>query len=230
MGLRGQDLLDAQQEVVMVVMLFKYDPSNANGASERTVLTLIIDRRLQALRRGRRRSARREEAATDTVVAAYHERRRRDSSMQRVAGLSHDVRRAIASLTPVQRLVCVLLGRGNSIASHWLAYGRTHHRCNPRALHGARPQRVAHGEVNRTSNHLASHPPPVEVKDDADGLPELRVLPATSSWISDELLARTRRVWSKVYGRLVDDSEAREILMNVKRFAEAMMKAGEGVP
>ena len=44
------------------------------------------------------------------------------------------------------------------------------------------------------------------------------------AWISDEFLAKTKRVWSKAYGRDVGDAEAVEILRNVKRTAEVLLK------
>jgi hypothetical protein len=50
--------------------------------------------------------------------------------------------------------------------------------------------------------------------------------PLSTAWITDELLERTRRVWSRVYKRPIDEAEAVEILMNVKRFAEVLLKAG----
>jgi hypothetical protein len=49
--------------------------------------------------------------------------------------------------------------------------------------------------------------------------------PLSLAWISDELLAETRDVWSEVYGRPVDEAEAVEILMNAKRFAEVLIQA-----
>jgi len=51
-----------------------------------------------------------------------------------------------------------------------------------------------------------------------------RKRPLSAAWISDGLLAETRRVWSKEYGRPVDEEEAIEILMNVRRLAEVLMK------
>ena len=44
------------------------------------------------------------------------------------------------------------------------------------------------------------------------------------SWISDELLAETQRVWSSVYGREVAVAEATEILLNVKRLAGLLVR------
>ena len=52
--------------------------------------------------------------------------------------------------------------------------------------------------------------------------------PLSMAWISDELLAKTRRVWSKAYGRPVSTEEAVEILMNVKHMAETLIKAKRG--
>jgi hypothetical protein len=49
--------------------------------------------------------------------------------------------------------------------------------------------------------------------------------PLSMQWISDELIAETRRVWSPVYGRVLSEDEAVEILVNVKRFAEVLLRA-----
>ncbi len=52
--------------------------------------------------------------------------------------------------------------------------------------------------------------------------------PLSMAWISDELLAKTQRVWSKAFGRPVGVEEAVEILANVKHLAEAAVRAREG--
>lgn len=49
--------------------------------------------------------------------------------------------------------------------------------------------------------------------------------PPCAAWITDDLIAEHRRVWSKVYRRPVGDQEAVEIIMSVRRFAEAVMSA-----
>jgi hypothetical protein len=41
-------------------------------------------------------------------------------------------------------------------------------------------------------------------------------------WITKDLFAETRRVWSKAYGRIIPDEEVIEILMNVRRLAEVL--------
>ena len=54
-----------------------------------------------------------------------------------------------------------------------------------------------------------------------------RQRPLSQAWITDDLLARTQAVWSEVAGKPVDEDEAVEILLNVKRLAETMWKAAE---
>jgi hypothetical protein len=46
---------------------------------------------------------------------------------------------------------------------------------------------------------------------------------AVPGWVTDELLAKTRTVWSRVYGREVPVAEAVEILVNVKALAEVLL-------
>ncbi len=49
--------------------------------------------------------------------------------------------------------------------------------------------------------------------------------PLSMRWITNERIADTRRVWSPLYGREISEAEAVEILMNVKRFAEVLLRA-----
>ena len=59
---------------------------------------------------------------------------------------------------------------------------------------------------------------------DAEG----RGRPQSLAWMSDDLLRHTREVWTKAYGRSVSEEEAIEMLLNVKRLAEVVLKiAGE---
>ena len=53
------------------------------------------------------------------------------------------------------------------------------------------------------------------------------VRPLSVSWLSDERIAETRRVWSKAYGRVISEDEAVEILTNVRRLAEVLLNAEE---
>jgi hypothetical protein len=44
-------------------------------------------------------------------------------------------------------------------------------------------------------------------------------------WISESLFAETRRVWSLAHGRILDDGEVTEILVNVRRLTETLLTA-----
>lgn len=50
--------------------------------------------------------------------------------------------------------------------------------------------------------------------------------PMSADWITDDLIAETRRVWSGHLGRIVSEDEAIEMLMNVRNAALAIMAAG----
>ncbi len=54
-----------------------------------------------------------------------------------------------------------------------------------------------------------------------------RVRPVSMQWLSDERIAETRRVWSKAYGRVISEDEAVEILTNVRRLAEVLLRIEE---
>ena len=57
---------------------------------------------------------------------------------------------------------------------------------------------------------------------------QVAICATTRSWITAEFLEETKAVWSKAYGRDVSDDEAVEILMNVKRFAEVLIRMQKG--
>jgi hypothetical protein len=57
--------------------------------------------------------------------------------------------------------------------------------------------------------------------EDGPTLPQQR--PMSLAWITDDLVTRTRDVWGRASGQAVSESEAIEILLNVKRFAEITM-------
>jgi hypothetical protein len=61
---------------------------------------------------------------------------------------------------------------------------------------------------------LAPPPAPCGVDDGA------KDRPLSMMWMSDELIAKTQRVWSPLYGRAISGEEAMEILSNVKCLAD----------
>ena len=51
--------------------------------------------------------------------------------------------------------------------------------------------------------------------------------PLSTDWITDDLLQTTLAVWSEVYQQPLTTDDAVEILMNVKRFSEALLPTGK---
>ena len=47
-------------------------------------------------------------------------------------------------------------------------------------------------------------------------------------WMSRELLEETRSVWAPRYGRQLNDDEVIEILTNVQRLAESLIRISKG--
>jgi len=52
--------------------------------------------------------------------------------------------------------------------------------------------------------------------------------PLSQAWITEDLIADTRRTWSPVYGREISDEEAIEMLTNVKQLVEVLLRAKRG--
>ena len=49
--------------------------------------------------------------------------------------------------------------------------------------------------------------------------------PLSLAWITDEMVAETIGVWSEAWGRPVGEDEAVEILVNVRRLGEVLLRA-----
>ena len=52
--------------------------------------------------------------------------------------------------------------------------------------------------------------------------------PLVPTWIDQELLDKTYRVWFEDYGENLTQAEAVEILENLRRFAEVIIRASAG--
>jgi DNA-directed RNA polymerase specialized sigma24 family protein len=104
LGIRGDDIEDALQQVLLVILRFRFDPAKSNGCKETTVLTTIIDRRLMKIRRTEARY----KAKIEKVKGG--EKLESDTRMQ----LAVEVRSAVTSLSPIEQKVCEALGKGES--------------------------------------------------------------------------------------------------------------------
>jgi len=80
---------------------------------------------------------------------------------------------------------------------------------------------AARRPADNSTGHFGQPLAPVEGRDRAGG----RVsLPA---WITEELVAYTQETWSAKRGRPVTPDEAIEMLINVKRLAETLLKIAD---
>jgi len=102
MGFRRHDLEDVQQEVILDVMKFEYDPSRSNGASEETALTAVIDKRLKMMVRGRKREQQRMEVIAPRQATEYPP----------PDGLALDVNDVTSRLSPDDQAVCRAMSEG----------------------------------------------------------------------------------------------------------------------
>ncbi|MFM2096838.1 MAG: hypothetical protein RIS70_3962, partial [Planctomycetota bacterium] len=110
-GLRGVDLEDAQQTLVLELLGFVFDPAKSNGATEATALVAVIDRRLAMMRRGERRHVARTERFKESLGQAASD----EGSHVPHTNLSLDVRAAVADLPPVAQQICNALAEGQSV-------------------------------------------------------------------------------------------------------------------
>ena len=51
--------------------------------------------------------------------------------------------------------------------------------------------------------------------------------PLAQAWITPTLLAENQQAWSKAYGRNLSEAETVEIIMNLRRLAEALLQANK---
>jgi len=105
MGFRNDEIPDIQQEIILDVLEFRYDPTKSNGAKERTALQTLIDNRLRHIRRTTMREKAKVERIRDQI------RQSCDDAEQQCALDVHD---AVAALSPREQVVCRALAEGRS--------------------------------------------------------------------------------------------------------------------
>ena len=108
---RLQDMPDIEQEVVLTLLALDYDEENEAGASERTFLTEVIDRRLHTLLRKERRYRDRVGDEGNTGLPEYGEP---DARLQQM-DVVDDVQQVLAAFDATDRCICTLLSDGASV-------------------------------------------------------------------------------------------------------------------
>lgn len=111
MGFRGADLSDVLQEVVLEILGFRFEPARANGATEATALTALIDRRLNMARRREYRYQRHIERIQMWMNSVDTGELDREEQINR----SMDVQCILARLEPEDQELCRMLSAGQSI-------------------------------------------------------------------------------------------------------------------
>ncbi len=116
LGFRPDQIEDAQQELVLDVLAFRFDPLRSNGATEATALTALIDKRLRAIQRASRRYRNR----LTGLKAQLGVDEARDRWPHPVEDMTEllvmDVREAVSRLPSPQRRLCKALIREGSLA------------------------------------------------------------------------------------------------------------------
>ena len=113
-GFREDELEDVQQEIVPIILDFKYDPDNKSGATESTVLTAVVDKRLTFILRTQARRLKHEEryrvlhGAIDGNPAPEAVQ---EPEQEREIGLPADVQEIMDDLPPFEQTVCAALAR-----------------------------------------------------------------------------------------------------------------------
>jgi len=100
------DIEDVQQEIILDVLDFRYDPAKSGGATEKTALIALIDNRLKNIIRSRERCRQHVRPCEEEV----------DPNHNPVPACitAVDVGMASESLSPGEHLVCRALSQGDS--------------------------------------------------------------------------------------------------------------------
>jgi DNA-binding NarL/FixJ family response regulator len=115
-GIRPEELDDAQQEVALALIGFRYDLAKAGGAPEIAALRAVIDRQLAFIQRGRARAKKRQERYE--MRLGIHNGASRSLPVQAdetpAMSLSLDVQAVVETLSPKEKAVCAEFAKGES--------------------------------------------------------------------------------------------------------------------
>ncbi len=110
------DINDAEQEIILAVMAFKFDKAKSNGASEMTAMTALIDRKLLFMRRSAARQKLREEKYLQTQPGQIEGAPGPlDVDFERTMQSTCDVQMALKHLDQIEKEVCQELSNGKSL-------------------------------------------------------------------------------------------------------------------
>jgi RNA polymerase sigma factor (sigma-70 family) len=98
--------MDIQQELVLKLMDFQFDPEKSNGAQESTVLQVFIDNELKMRHRSQQRRKNHTEALRWITELSENPSK---------SHLAIDIKNALLSLPLKQRQICIALAEGYAV-------------------------------------------------------------------------------------------------------------------
>ena len=115
-GFRPDELDDVQQEIVPAVLAFRFDSQKSNGATERTAVTALVNRRLTFIQRGRARQLKHHERYMELIGLKNDKPFEEvpDEVNPNAVAMAFDVRESVAGLPPQEQAVCAALSRGDN--------------------------------------------------------------------------------------------------------------------
>ena len=122
---RKDELEDVQQEIVPVILKFRYDVAKSNGASEKTALTALIDHQLAQIQRSNARQQKNNNKFRQEWGQKEEDlirNRIRDARYPSLA-LKLDLQEALARLTTQEQEICRRLSHGENRFSITKALG-----------------------------------------------------------------------------------------------------------
>jgi len=114
MGFRRDEIDDLQQQIVPHLLRFTFDPAKANGASEKTALTALIDRQLKAISRAQARYRRHVEQPLQDFET--DEETPPSAIFYEPSDMVLDVQLTVAALSPRERAICTALSEGRPLS------------------------------------------------------------------------------------------------------------------
>ena len=136
LGFRAAELPDLLQELVPVVAAFRFDPTRANGANEKTALRAIVDNQLKAVCRAHSRYR--------AQLARLAAEPRPEADDLTPVWRTADVRAVVALLPAREQRVCQALAGGANCHGVARLLGCGWH-CAQRLIAGIRAHFIVHG-------------------------------------------------------------------------------------
>jgi RNA polymerase sigma factor (sigma-70 family) len=115
-GFRPEEMEDAQQELVLALLNFRFDPQKANGGGESSAIRALIDRQLAFIQRRcvRAKNRIKRYRLLSGIAESKDSEPQLEPDHADLLSLSADVEATVASLSPKEKAVCSAIAKGLS--------------------------------------------------------------------------------------------------------------------